>query len=237
MDKFIQRPLTRAEITKILQFLSYHLNFKPSQKLTMIFAKTPEEFAKLHGKEPGFTTIEDINSNVPAFFDHNTNTAVFQAFSYVDGIAVPTFIIPMATIIHECIHFYQHSSGTYGSWKTMYEGTNEILSCFFTDDYAFDYREEAVYVFNLVMAINYNDFWEAINWMKRYTVHSDKNKFVHRSIIQSPTFSKFRPTNLMRWLDANQLSKIKNDEVRSVLTKYSEGQIKKILHSNRQLIT
>lgn len=159
MDKFIQRPLTKAEIHKILQFLSYHLNFTPVQKLSMVFAKTPEEFAKLHGKEPGFTTIQDINNEVPAFFDHSTNTAVFQAFSYVNEIAVPAFIIPMATIIHECIHFYQYSSGTYGTWRTMYEGTNEILSGFFADDYAFDYKEEAMYSFNLAMALNDNNFW------------------------------------------------------------------------------
>lgn len=237
MDKFIQRPLTRAEINKILQFLSYHLNFKPVPKLSMIFAKTPEEFAKLHGKEPGFTTIEDINNEVPAFFDHNTNTAVFQAFSYVDEIAVPSFIIPMATVIHECIHFFQHASGTYGTWRTMYEGTNEILSCFFTDDYSFDYKQEAVYAFNLAMAINYNDFWEAINWIKKYTVHSDKNKFVHRSIIQSKQFAKYRPQTLMQRLDADQLDRIQNDEIRALLTKYSEGTIKKILHANRQIIT
>ena len=236
MDKLIQRPLTRAEITKIVQFLSYHFNYKPRQKLSMIFAKTPKAFAKIYGKEPGFMTDHDINNKVPAFFDQYTNTAVFQAFSYVNGITVPTYIIPMSTVVHECIHFFQYSSGPYGSWRTMYEGTNELLCCFFTDDYQFDYKKEAVYAFNLAMALNRNDFWDAINWIKHYTVHSDKNRFVSRSIIQSGVFPKFRPSNLMRWLDSDQLVKIKNDDIRALFSKYTEGQIKKMLHTNRQLI-
>lgn len=238
MDKFIQRPLTRKQINEILQFLSYHLNYVPPNKLNMVFAKTPEQFAKLHGKEPlaGLNTSDEINRVVPAFFAHEINTAVFQGFSYVAGIAVPNFLIPMSTIIHECIHFYQYSSGTYGTWRTMYEGTNELLSCFFTDDYQFDYKLEAVYAFNLAMAINYENFWEAINWIKHYTTHSDKNTFVTRSILQTPIFTKFRPTNLMRWLDANTLHKIKNEEVRALLTKRGEAQIKNLLHKNRQLI-
>ena len=48
MDKFIQRALTRSQINEILQFLSYHLGYTPPQKFTIIFAKTPEQFAKLH---------------------------------------------------------------------------------------------------------------------------------------------------------------------------------------------
>jgi hypothetical protein len=240
MDKFIQRALTRSQINEILQFLSYHLGYTPPQKFTIIFAKTPEQFAKLHGTEPGQTTVEEINSAVPtlpAIFDHGTNTAVFQGFSYVQGLAVPHFIIPMATILHECIHFYQYSAGNFGSWQTMYEGTSEILACFFADDYQFDYKNEVIYSFNLAMIINDNNFWEAMNWIKRYTVHSDKNGFVARSILQTPTFAKFRPTNLMRWLDANTLHKIKNEEIRNLFTKYNLSYIKKQLHKNRQLIS
>jgi hypothetical protein len=239
MDKFIQRPLTRAQINEVLEFLSYHLNYYPPNKLNMIFAKTPKQFARLHGKDKqaGLITSDEINTEVPAFFDHITNTIVFQAFSFIEGVTVPTFIMPMTTVIHECIHFYQYSSGTYGSWKTMYEGTNEILSCFFSDDYEFDYNEEAIYAFNLIMALNNGNFWEAINWMKHYTTHSDKNTFVTRSILQSTVFAKFRPSNLMRWLDANTLHKIKNEDVRILFTKYGRSQIKKQLHKNRQLIS
>ena len=87
------------------------------------------------------------------------------------------------------------------------------------------------------MIINDNNFWEAMNWIKRYTVHSDKNGFVARSILQTPTFAKFRPTNLMRWLDANTLHKIKNEEIRNLFTKYNLSYIKKQLHKNRQLIS
>jgi hypothetical protein len=238
MEKVIQRPLKRVEINKILQFLSYHLNYKPPHKLNMIFAKTPAAFARIHddGKAADPDAMDEINRTCPAFFDHSTMTAVFQGFSYVNGITVPYFILPMATVIHECIHFYQYSTGPYGSWKTMYEGTNELLSCFLTDDYSFDYHEDAKYAFNLAMAINGDEVSEAINWMKRYTTHSDKNKFVSRSILTCATFSKFRPSNLMRWLDADQLHKIKNDEVRAILTKYSEGQLINLLRNYRSLV-
>jgi hypothetical protein len=239
MDKFIQRPLTLAQTNEILEFLSYHLNYYPPNKLNVIFAKTPKQFAKLHGKDKnaGLVTSDDINNEVPAFFDHLTNTAVFQGFSYVNGTAVPNFLLPMSTVIHECIHFYQYSSGPFGKWRTLYEGTNEILSCFFTDDYQFDYKDEAIYAYNLILAINNGNFWEAINWMKRYTTHSDKNTFVSRSILQTAAFAKYRPTNLMRWLDTDSLQKIKNEDVRLLFTKYGESQIKKQLHKNRQLIS
>jgi hypothetical protein len=240
MDKFIQRPLTRSEVDDILKYLSYHLSYTPTNKLRVIFTKTPKQFAKLHGAEPDLDLIteDQINQGRPSgFFDHLTNTVVFQGFSYVEGITVSQFVIPMADVIHEIIHFYQYSTGTFGKWQTLYEGTNEILSCFFTDDYSFDYKDEAVYVFNLAMILSNNDFWEAINWMKRYTTHSDKDGFVSRSILQCETLSKYRPSNLMRWLDNKDLQKIKNVEVRNLFTKYSESKIKKLLHKNRQLIS
>ena len=238
MDKLIQRPLTRTEINAITQYLSYHLSYTPPKRIKVVFAKTPEQFAKLHGIEPEFETIDAINQGRPAgFFDHLNDSAVFQGFSYVDGITVDQFIIPMTDVIHEFIHFYQYSAGPFGKWGVLYEGTNELLSCFFVDDYAFDYKEEAIYAFNLIMLINSNNFWDSINWMKRYTTHSSKDDFATRSMLQCEALSKYRPSNLLRWLDNKELHKIKNEEVRNLFTKFSEAQIKRLLHKHRQLIS
>ena len=238
MDKLIQRPLTRAEINNILQYLSYHLSYIPPKRVKVVFTTTPEQYAELHGVEPEYVTIDKINQNSPkGFFDHEHYMVVFQGFSYVDGITVPQFVLPMTTVIHEFIHFYQYSTGAYGKWEILYEGTNELLSCFFTDDYSFDYKEEAVYAFNLALLINNNDFWEAINWMKRYTTHSKKDEFASRSILQCELLAKYRPSNLLRWLNNKQLHKIKNEEVRALFTKFSETQIKQLLHKHRQLIS
>jgi hypothetical protein len=232
MDKVIQRPLTKSEISDILQFLSYHLNYTPIPKLHLKFAKTPSVFERYYDK---FRT-ETPGDTCTAFFDHVTYTAVFRAYTLVDSVLVPKFIMPMSTVVHELIHYYQYSTGSYGTWQTMYEGTAEILSCFYTDDYAIDYDIETRYAFNLAMALNDDNFWEAMNWIKKYTTHSDKNKFVSRSILQSPKFQKYRPSNIMRWLDTNKLNRIKNEEVRNLFTKLSLGQIKKMLHTHRQLI-
>ncbi len=232
MDKVIQRPLSKVEIRDILQFLSYHLNYIPIPKLHLKFAKDPVTFEKYYDK----FRVETPGDTCTAFFDHITNTAVFRAYTTVDGLIIPQFIMPMSTVIHELIHYYQYSTGPYGKWRTMYEGTAEILSCFFTDDYAIDYDVETQYAFNLAMALNEDNFWEAINWIKKYTTHSDKNLFVSRSILQSPKFQKYRPSNIMRWLDSNKLDRIKNDEVKNLFVKLSLTQIKTMLHKYRQII-
>jgi len=239
LTQSVQRPLTKQEVKEVVKFVSYHLNYVPLTEFNVEFVKSAKEYADWYEGYKVRTPehIDEINKDIPCFFDQTTNTAVMQAFNYIDGIVVPVFVYPMATIVHECIHFFQYATSTsVGTWKVMYEGTNEVLSCFLMNDDVFDYEKEAQYAFNLIMELCAHDFMDAIIWMKRYTVHSNKNGFVERSIKQCPTFSKFRPRNLLRWLDNNQLGRIKNDAARAIFTKYGMYQIKQMIHANHELI-
>lgn len=237
----IIQKLTRQEVKNIVRFLSYHLGYVPSTVPQVVFAKTASQYAKLLGeyvrtKGDYEDYIDESNKGARAFYAHHSNTIVFQGFSYVEGEEIPQFIIPLSTIIHEFIHFFQYATGPYGSYSILYEGTNEILSCFLGNEYKVDYEKEAVIAFNLVMELSGHDFWEAINWMRKYTLHSDKNGFTHRSIKTHPTFSKYKPAKLMKLLEKGDLDQIENEEVRSVFTKYSLTKIKQICAANRQIV-
>lgn len=250
----IQAPLTAKEVKELVNFLSYHLGYAPNKVPNVIFCKTAKQFARLFAdyksKEPD--RIDEINRNVGSFFDHTNDTVVFKGFSYLDGIEVPEFIIPMNTVIHELIHFFQIATGTYGTSRVMYEGTNEILSAFFTDDLRFDYKKEVLCAFNLIMELNDHNFWAALQWMRTYTLHSHKNRFVYREIKQCSTLSRYSPSKLLKILDApipedtvaysdakavvDALNKIDNDETRKILTRYTLPKIKTILKLNREVI-
>ena len=244
----ITAPLTKTEIKGLMQYLSHHLGYVPRKNTTVIFAKTAQQYADLYEnwktrtKDLTDEQIEEINSDTPAYFDHLTDTAVFQGFSYVEGTEIGTFVITMSTILHELIHFFQYSTGSYGSYRTMYEGTNDILSCMLTDDVIIDYKDEASHAMSLAMEINGHDLISAVQWMKTYTVHSDKNDFVHRSIKQCRTFSRYNPRNLMLSLDAAtgkdrwKIEKIENDEIRSVLTRYGNAHVVKLCRQGFKII-
>ena len=142
----------------------------------------------------------------------------------------------MATILHELIHFFQCATGTYGSYRVLYEGANDILSCLLTDDPEIDYKEEVVHAMNLAMALNEQNLSAAIQWMKTLTVHSDKNTFVHRSIRQCPALLKYNPQKLMKLLDEDRIDKIENEETRTLLTRHSLSKIIKMLRKQYKVI-
>jgi hypothetical protein len=234
----IQQPLTKQEVKELFNFLSYHLGYVPLKMPKAHFCRTAKEFATLyqnyqvHNKE----LIDEINKECSAFFDPATDTLVFKGFSYHEGIELPQFIFPMSTVIHELLHFFQIATGTYGSYRILYEGTNDIISCFLMNDYSIDYKVEAVFAFNLVMELVGHDFWKALDWMKRFTVHSNKNRFVHREIKQCSTFAKYNPRKLLTALDANKLESIANAETQAVLTRYSLKRIVSMCQQNRAVI-
>ena len=221
-----------------MHFLSYHLGYVPLKKPKAHFCRTAKEFATLYQSYKVNQTdlIDEINKECSAFFDPTTDTIVFKGFSYHEGIELPQFIFPMSTVVHELIHFFQIATGTYGSYKTLYEGTNEILSCFLMNDFSFDYKIEAIYAFGLIMELVGHDFLTALDWMKRFTVHSNKNRFVHREIKQCPTFSKYNPRKLLTALDENKLDRIENAETQAVFTKYSLKRIVNMCQRNRAVI-
>jgi len=208
----------------------------------MVFAKTAKQYAELYGgyKIKAEEKIDEINRDTPAFFDHLTDTVVFQGFSYVDGVEVPQFFIPMGTVIHELIHFFQYATGTFGTYRIFYEGTNELLSCFLIDDFSIDYRYETQYAFNIIMEINGHNFWDAIQWMRTFTLHSAKNRFVHRSLKQCPAFSKYSPKKLLTILDDEddllRLQRIENEETRNIITRYSLRHIINTSKKHRNII-
>ena len=192
----INAPLTTQELKDLVDYVSYHLGYVPPTYPKVIFAKSAKEFATLHEgyKVQAEERIEEINTTTSAFLDHIKDTIVLRAFSYKKGgIEFKAFMIPMAVIIHEIIHFFQYATGTFGSYRVMYEGTNEVLSCLLTGEAIIDWKKEAQYAFNIAMDISYNDFIRAVQWMRTYTLHSDKNSFIHRSLKESPSFSKYSP--------------------------------------------
>lgn len=238
----ITTPLSKQEVKGLMQFLSHHLGYVPVKTPTVIFAKNAEEYAKLYenyqlkSKELSEELINEINSDTPAFFDHLTDSAVFQAFSYKEGVEIDTFIIPMGTILHELIHFFQYATGTFGTYRVMYEGTNDILSCLLADDTTIDYKQEAVYAMSLAMEISGHDFFQAIQWMKTFTTHSDKNSFVHRSIKQCASFSKYNPRRIMRLLEEDKIEKIENEETRLALKRYTIARMTKLIRAGSKII-
>ena len=238
----ITSPLTKQEIKGIIQYVSHHIGYVPIKVPTVIFASSAKKYANLfenyetRSKELNQEKIAEINSKTAAFFDHLKDNVVFQGFSYRDGTEIDTFVIPMSTIVHEFIHFFQYATGTFGSYKIMYEGTNDILSCMLADDPSIDYKEEAVYAMGLAMEINEHDFFRAIQWMKTFTTHSDKNSFVHRSIKQCAAFSKYDPRRLMRLLENNRLDKIENEETRLILKRYNIQRIVKLIRAGHKII-
>jgi len=238
----ITAPLTKQEIKGLMQFISHHLGYAPLKMPKVIFARSAEEYAKIYenyqqkSKELSEELIDEINSDTLAFFDHLTDSAVFQAFSYKDGVEIDSFVIPMGTVVHELIHFFQYATGTFGSYSVMYEGTNEILSCILTDASSLDYKEESVYAMSIAMEINDHDFFRAIQWMKTFTTHSNKNSFVHRSIKQCPSFSKYDPRKLMKLLEENKFDKIENEETRAILKRYSVPRILKLIKAGYKII-
>lgn len=236
----IQQNLTKQELKDLVKFLSYHLGYVPVKQPRAIFCKTAKDFARLYEsfrvRDPDH--IDEINRECNAFFDHtgNADTLVFQGFSYHEGIEIPKFMFPMSTVLHEIIHFFQYATGTYGSYRILYEGINEILSCFLAGDFIIDYKKEALFAFNLVMELNGHDFVSALQWMKTFTVHSNKNRFVHRALKQCPTFTKYNPRKLLIALDGDQLDRIVNPETQAILTRYSLAQMIKICQKNRILL-
>jgi hypothetical protein len=238
----ITYPLTKQEVKGLLDFLSHHLSYVPLKTPTVIFAQNAKIYAKLYegyesrSKEVSQEKIIEINSDTPAFYDHLNELVVFQGFSYREGIEIDRFIIPMATIIHELIHFFQYATGPYGSYRVLYEGANDILSCLLTDDPEIDYKEEVVHAMNLAMALNEQNLSAAIQWMKTLTVHSDKNTFVHRSIRQCPALLKYNPQKLMKLLDEDRIDKIENEETRTLLTRHSLSKIIKMLRKQYKVI-
>jgi hypothetical protein len=202
------------------------------------FCSTAKQFANLYESYHvnNVDRIDEINNEVDAFYDPASTTVVFKGFSYHEGIEIPKFIFPMSTVIHELLHFFQIATGTYGSYRILYEGTNDILSCFLMNDFSIDYELEATYAFNLIMELVGHDFWKALDWMKRFTVHSNKNRFVHREIKQCPTFAKYNPRKLLTALDANKLDSIENAETQAVFTKYSLRRIVNMCQRNRAVI-
>ena len=242
----IQERLTPKEVRDLVDFLSYHLGYAPKKYPKAVFCKTAKQFAQLYEtykiKEPD--KIDEINKEVSAFFDHTNDTIVFQGFSYHESVEIPQFVLPMGVVIHELIHFFQYATGTFGTSRIMYEGTNEILSAFFVDDFRFDYNKEVLYAFNLIMELNKHNFWAALQWMRTYTLHSHKNRFVYRAIKQCTTLSRYSPSKLLRILDADSdaktgkgdLHEIDNDETRKILTRYKLPRIKTILKLSREVI-
>jgi hypothetical protein len=238
----ITAPLTKQEVRALMQFLSHHLGYVPVKNPTVVFAKTAKEYADLYEnwkiriKDLTDKQIDEINSDTPAYFDHLTDTVVFQAFSYADGKEIETFVITMSTVLHELIHFFQYATGTFGSYRTIYEGTNEILSCMLADDPSIDYKYEAQCAMSLAMEINGHDLMSAIQWMKTCTIHSDKNEFVHRSIAQCPTLSRYNPRKLLLVLDEGKIAKLGNEATRTILTKYSPRRVVKLCRQGFKII-
>lgn len=240
----IQQPLTKIEVKELVNFLSYHLGYVPVKTPKAHFCKTAKEFTELYEgykvREPD--KIDEINRDCNAFFDHPSDTIVFQGFSYHEGAEIPQFIVPMSTVIHELIHFYQYATGTFGSYRVFYEGTNDILSCFLVNDFSIDYKEEAIFAFSIIMEIVGHDFFAALQWIRTYTLHSNKNKFVHREIKRCPSFSKYSPQKLLRLLDdetltvSEKLAKIENEETRKILTRYPLRRIISLCKKHRNTI-
>jgi hypothetical protein len=238
MKPAIQSPLTKAELKELIHFLSHHLGYVPLRVPKVVFCSTAKEFAALYEsykvRDP--ERVDEINKEANAFYDPTTETIVFQGFSYHEGVEIPKFIIPMSTVVHELIHFFQNATGTYGSYRILYEGTNDLLSCFLMNDFAVDYRDEAAFAFNLIMEISGQDFWKTFEWMKRFTLHSNKNRFVHHEIKACPSFSKYNPRKLLMALDNNNLAAIENEDTRNILTRYSLRKIIQMCQKNRAII-
>jgi hypothetical protein len=236
----IQQPLTKQELKDLVKFLSYHLGYVPIKQPKAIFCKSARAFAQLYEsfrvRDPDH--IDEINRECNAFFDHtgDADTLVFQGFSYHEGTEIPQFMFPMATVVHELIHFFQYATGTYGSYRILYEGINDLLAGFFTGEYIIDYREEAAFAFNLIMELNGHDFSKTLQWMKTFTVHSNKNRFVHRALKQCIAFSKYNPKKLLTALDSNRFDKIVNTETQAIFTRYSLPQIIRLFQKHRSLI-
>lgn len=240
----ITAPLRKNEVRDLVHYVSHHLGYAPLKMPRVVFATSAKSYANLYkgyvtrSKEISQEQVVEINNSTPAFFDHITDTIVFQGFSYVDGAEIDTFLVPMPTVIHEIIHFFQYATGTFGSYRVLYEGTNDIISCLLTDNPEhIDYPEEAVFAMSLAMEINQHDFFRALQWMKTFTTHSDKNGFVYRSIRQCATLSKYNPSKLLKMLDESKLDKIDNEETRELLTRYSLGRLKKLLRDGHKIIS
>lgn len=237
----IQHPLTKKEVRELVQFLSYHLGYVPLKMPNAHFCRTAKEFATMYQDYQVNATdlIDKINKECSAFFDPRTDTVVFKGFSYHDGIEIRQFIFPMSTVIHELIHFFQIATGTYGSYRVLYEGINEFLSCFLTNDFGLDnhdYKQELVYAFNLVMELMHHDFLSAVDWMKRFTVSSNKNRLVYHEIKQCTSLAKYNPRRLLTALDENRLDSIANADTQRIFTHYSFARMVSICQHNRAII-
>lgn len=244
LQQALQKSLTKKEVRDLISFLSYHLGYIPNRIPAVHFCATAKEFAELYEnykvKEPEL--IEEINTECGAFYDHLRETVIFQGFSYHEGIEIPRFIIPMSTVIHEFIHFFQCVTGTFGSYRLFYEGTNDILSVFLSNNFDIYYKEEVVLVFGIIMELVGHNFLSAIQWIRTYTVHSNKNDFVHRQLRHSHVFAKYKIRKLLTMLDREDLSitekmqRIENPEIRDLLTKYPLHKIRTLCKKNYNLI-
>lgn len=226
----IQKPLTTAEIRQIIIFLSYHLNYTPAYLPKVIFAKTAKEFTKYYKqcKEHDEEFVEELNKSTYAFYDHINNVIVFQGFSYVEGNEDSRFIVSLNAVLHEFIHYYQYAAGTYGKYQLFYEGTAELLSCFFTKDYQIDYQIESIIVFNLVMHAVNDNVVDCINWMKKYTVYSNKDVFIN---------GELKTCKKLKRIQLDQLNQIELfEDIPKLLSRYSMSDIKKSLSYVQQLI-
>lgn len=234
----IQEPLARKELQELVYFLSHHLGYVPSKIPKLIFVKSAKKFAEIYEgyKVKNTDRVDEINRECNVFFDHPTDTIVFAAYSYHEGKEIPVFVLPMVTMIHELIHFFQYSTGTFGTYRILYEGTNDLLAGFLVNDFKIDYKQEATYAFNLIMEMNDHDFWRSLQWMRTWTLHSDKNRFVHRSMKQCPMFQKYNPKKLLTALDNNALSTIENPDTQAVFRRYSLKRIIDICQKNRNII-
>jgi len=240
----IQKPLTKNELKHWVRFLSYHLGYIPVRYPNVHFCKTAKEFAELYEsykiKEPEL--IEEINNDCGAFFDHTTDTIVFQGFSYHEGVEIPRFIIPMSTVLHELIHFFQYATGTFGSYRLFYEGTNDVLASFLSNNFDIYYDDEVILSFSIIMELVNHDFLSAVQWIRTYTLHSNKNDFVYRQLRHAPSFVKYNPRKLLTLLDNEELSlsekigKIENPETQEILTKYSLRKIESLCKKNYNII-
>ena len=234
MKSFIQHRLTKRELNELVQYVSYHLNWVPKNPVYAIFTKTADEFATWYQTcymEP--EEVADLSKNTTAFYDQSNYTIVFRGFSYVKGVEIDQFIFTMATVIHEIMHHFQYTSGGgYGSYNTLIEGTADLLTMFLLGESTemIDYKIEALLTYNMAMEICGHNFWETIRWIKRYMVHSSKNRFVHKELKNCAAFAKYKPQKLMKLVEDN------SPELPEQFRKYKFSDMTRLLEKYRSLI-
>jgi len=183
--------LSHSKKNKLFNKLALYLNLAKDIKCPLvIITASKKKFASLYqfsclNEDIEPKMITEICSNTCAFYDQNTHTIVIKKSYYKD-------YRPETTLYHEMIHHIQYQYGnSAGKYSIFSEGLTEVITHLLTGNFEDTaYKTEFILSLELLKRAYSNNFILIVNSIKKYHVHTNKNKFILELLKKSKIFKR-----------------------------------------------